>query len=157
MGEPPLENGLIPFLGCALQFGANPLEFLRASQKKHGPVFTCRLMGNYVHFLTDPLSYQRVLCHGKYLDWKKFHFTTSAKVTSFPFIQHSARMFSASECVSLLSILRSLDFKNRDAEESYPYMETLRNIINPIRHNLLVLIISKVKIRIDLSFLNHLG
>ncbi|XP_055288578.1 cytochrome P450 7A1 [Moschus berezovskii] len=79
MGEPPLENGLIPYLGCALQFGANPLEFLRANQRKHGHVFTCRLMGNYVHFITNPLSYHKVLCHGKYFDWKKFHFTASAK------------------------------------------------------------------------------
>ncbi|XP_017518973.3 cytochrome P450 7A1 [Manis javanica] len=79
-GEPPLENGLIPYLGCALQFGSNPLQFLRANQRKHGHVFTCRLMGNYVHFITNPLSYHKVLCHGKYFDWKKFHFTTSAKV-----------------------------------------------------------------------------
>ncbi|XP_008572483.1 PREDICTED: cholesterol 7-alpha-monooxygenase [Galeopterus variegatus] len=78
-GEPPLENGLIPYLGCALQFGANPLEFLRANQRKHGHVFTCKLMGKYVHFITDPLSYHKVLCHGKYFDWKKFHYTTSAK------------------------------------------------------------------------------
>ncbi|KAM9626397.1 cytochrome P450 7A1 [Trichechus inunguis] len=80
MGEPPLENGLIPYLGCALQFGANPLEFLRANQKKHGHVFTCKLMGNYVHFITNPMSYHKVLCHGKHFDWRKFHFSTSAKV-----------------------------------------------------------------------------
>ncbi|XP_037363920.1 cytochrome P450 7A1 [Talpa occidentalis] len=79
MGEPPLENGLIPYLGCALQFGTNPLEFLRANQMKHGHIFTCKLMGNYVHFITNPLSYQKVLCHGKYFDWKKFHFSASAK------------------------------------------------------------------------------
>ncbi|KAL4671756.1 hypothetical protein H8959_004465 [Pygathrix nigripes] len=78
-GEPPLENGLIPYLGCALQFGANPLEFLRANQRKHGHVFTCKLMGKYVHFITNPLSYHKVLCHGKYFDWKKFHYATSAK------------------------------------------------------------------------------
>lgn len=86
MGEPPLENGLIPYLGCALQFGANPLEFLRANQRKHGHVFTCKLMGNYVHFITNPLLYPKVLYHGKYFDWKKFHFTASAKVTRFAFI-----------------------------------------------------------------------
>ncbi|XP_037658975.1 cytochrome P450 7A1 [Choloepus didactylus] len=80
VGEPPLENGLIPYLGCALQFGANPLEFLRANQRKHGHVFTCKLMGKYVHFITNPLSYRKVLCHGKFFDWKKFHFSTSAKV-----------------------------------------------------------------------------
>ncbi|XP_008056595.1 cholesterol 7-alpha-monooxygenase [Carlito syrichta] len=79
MGEPPLENGLIPYLGCALQFGANPLEFLRENQRKHGHVFTCKLVGKYVHFITNPLSYHKVLCHGKYFDWKKFHFATSAK------------------------------------------------------------------------------
>ncbi|XP_042522245.1 cholesterol 7-alpha-monooxygenase isoform X2 [Dipodomys spectabilis] len=78
-GEPPLENGLIPYLGCALKFGANPLEFLRANQRKHGHVFTCKLMGKYVHFITNSLSYHKVLCHGKYFDWKKFHYTTSAK------------------------------------------------------------------------------
>ncbi|XP_006899296.1 PREDICTED: cholesterol 7-alpha-monooxygenase-like [Elephantulus edwardii] len=79
-GEPPLENGFIPYLGCALQFGANPLEFLRANQRKHGHVFTCQLMGKYVHFITNPLSFHKVLSHGKHFDWRKFHFTTSAKV-----------------------------------------------------------------------------
>lgn len=121
MGEPPLENGLIPYLGCALKFGANPLEFLRANQRKHGHVFTCRLMGNYVHFITNPLSYQKVLCHGKYLDWKKFHFTTSAKVTSFPFIQHSAFFYFL--YVSLLSLLMYLDLE----------IEMLKRVILPWR------------------------
>ncbi|KAM6171821.1 cytochrome P450 7A1 [Erethizon dorsatum] len=79
IGEPPLENGLIPYLGCALKFGANPLEFLRANQRKHGHVFTCKLMGKYVHFITNSSSYHKVLCHGKYFDWKKFNYTTSAK------------------------------------------------------------------------------
>ncbi|XP_057647075.1 cytochrome P450 7A1 [Chionomys nivalis] len=78
-GEPPLENGLIPYLGCALKFGSNPLEFLRANQRKHGHVFTCKLMGRYVHFVTNSSSYPKVLSHGKYFDWKKFHYTTSAK------------------------------------------------------------------------------
>ncbi|XP_052574317.1 cholesterol 7-alpha-monooxygenase [Peromyscus californicus insignis] len=36
-------------------------------------------MGKYVHFITNSLSYHKVLCHGKYFDWKKFHYTTSAK------------------------------------------------------------------------------
>ncbi|XP_058033254.1 cytochrome P450 7A1 isoform X1 [Ahaetulla prasina] len=78
-GEPPLENGMLPYLGCALQFGVNPLKFLRERQKKHGPTFTCQLAGKYVHFLTDPFSYHAVMQQGKNLDWKKFHFATSAK------------------------------------------------------------------------------
>ncbi|XP_044280311.1 cytochrome P450 7A1 [Varanus komodoensis] len=77
--EPPLENGMLPYFGCALQFGANPLHFLRERQKKYGPIFTCRLAGKYVHFLTDPFSYHAVMRQGRHLDWKKFHFATSAK------------------------------------------------------------------------------
>uniref|UniRef100_A0A8C6YBI2 Cytochrome P450 family 7 subfamily A member 1 n=1 Tax=Naja naja TaxID=35670 RepID=A0A8C6YBI2_NAJNA len=73
-GEPPLENGMLPYIGCALQFGANPLKFLRERQKKHGLTFTCQLAGKYVHFLTDPFSYNAVMQQGRNLDWKKFHF-----------------------------------------------------------------------------------
>ncbi|NXU71866.1 CP7A1 monooxygenase, partial [Oreotrochilus melanogaster] len=78
-GEPPLENGFLPYLGCALQFGANPLEFLREKQREHGHIFTCRVAGKYIHFLTDPFSYNALTRQGKHLDWKKFHFATSAK------------------------------------------------------------------------------
>ncbi|XP_039202509.1 cytochrome P450 7A1 [Crotalus tigris] len=78
-GEPPLENGMLPYLGCALQFGVDPLKFLRERQKKHGSIFTCQLAGKYVHFLTDPFSYHAMIQQGRNLDWKKFHFTTSAK------------------------------------------------------------------------------
>ncbi|XP_063076159.1 cytochrome P450 7A1 [Engraulis encrasicolus] len=78
-GEPPVENGWIPYLGCALQFGANPLEFLRSRQKKYGHIFTCKIAGDYVHFLCDPFSYHAVIRQGRHLDWKKFHFSTSVK------------------------------------------------------------------------------
>ncbi|XP_028328563.1 cytochrome P450 7A1 [Gouania willdenowi] len=78
-GEPPVENGLIPYLGCALQFGANPLQFLRSRQKKHGHIFTCKIAGQYIHFLCDPFSYHSVIKQGRHLDWRKFHFATSVK------------------------------------------------------------------------------
>ncbi|XP_024247572.1 cytochrome P450 7A1-like [Oncorhynchus tshawytscha] len=78
-GEPPVENGMIPYLGCALQFGANPLEFLRSRQKKYGHIFTCKIAGKYFHFLCDPFSYHAVIRQGRHLDWKKFHFSTSVK------------------------------------------------------------------------------
>ncbi|XP_059915770.1 cytochrome P450 7A1 [Gadus macrocephalus] len=78
-GEPPVENGLIPYLGCALQFGANPLQFLRSRQKKYGHIFTCKIAGQYFHFLCDPFSYHAVIRQGRHLDWMKFHFATSVK------------------------------------------------------------------------------
>ncbi|XP_053324291.1 cytochrome P450 7A1-like [Spea bombifrons] len=79
-GEPQLENGLMPYFGCALQFGANPLEFLRSREKKYGKIFTCKIAGNFVHFVTDPFSFSSVMRYGKHFDWQKFHFATSAKV-----------------------------------------------------------------------------
>ncbi|XP_061152214.1 cytochrome P450 7A1 [Syngnathus typhle] len=78
-GEPAVENGLIPYLGCALQFGANPLQFLRSRQKKYGHIFTCKIAGQYIHFLCDPFSYHSVIRQGRHLDWRKFHFATSVK------------------------------------------------------------------------------
>jgi len=78
-GEPAVENGFIPYLGCALQFGANPLEFLRSRQKKYGHIFTCKIAGQYIHFLCDPFSYHSVIRQGRHLDWRKFHFATSVK------------------------------------------------------------------------------
>ncbi|TNN35772.1 Cholesterol 7-alpha-monooxygenase [Liparis tanakae] len=81
-GEPAVENGLIPYLGCALQFGANPLQFLRSRQKKYGHIFTCKIAGQFIHFLCDPFSYHAVIKQGRHLDWRKFHFATSVKVTA---------------------------------------------------------------------------
>lgn len=81
-GEPAVENGFIPYLGCALQFGANPLQFLRSRQKKYGHIFTCKIAGQYIHFLCDPFSYHSVIRQGRHLDWRKFHFATSVKVNS---------------------------------------------------------------------------
>lgn len=79
--EPAVENGFIPYLGCALQFGANPLQFLRSRQKKYGHIFTCKIAGQYIHFLCDPFSYHSVIRQGRHLDWRKFHFATSVKVS----------------------------------------------------------------------------
>ncbi|XP_018419692.1 PREDICTED: cholesterol 7-alpha-monooxygenase [Nanorana parkeri] len=79
-GEPPLENGLIPYMGCALQFGANPLEFLRSRQKKLGDIFTCKIAGQYIHFVTCPFAYNSMMRQGRQFDWMKFHFSTSSKV-----------------------------------------------------------------------------
>ncbi|CAM9428004.1 unnamed protein product [Lampetra fluviatilis] len=79
-GEPPLENGWLPFLGLALQFGVNPLEFLRKRQRQHGDIFTCRIAGKYIHFITDPFSYSAVARRGRHLDWNKFAYELSSKL-----------------------------------------------------------------------------
>ncbi|MBN3304773.1 CP7A1 monooxygenase, partial [Amia calva] len=78
--EPPLENGWIPFLGIALEFRKNPLEFLRRKQRKYGDTFTCKMAGSYFTFIMDPFSYSAVYRQGKYLDFQKFAIDISKKV-----------------------------------------------------------------------------
>ncbi|KAM8838332.1 5-beta-cholestane-3-alpha,7-alpha-diol 12-alpha-hydroxylase-like [Synchiropus picturatus] len=55
-GEPPLDKGLVPWLGHVLEFGRNTMKFLERMQQKHGDVFTVQLGGHYVTFLQDPFS-----------------------------------------------------------------------------------------------------
>ncbi|XP_060103922.1 7-alpha-hydroxycholest-4-en-3-one 12-alpha-hydroxylase [Heteronotia binoei] len=59
--EPPLEKGLIPWLGYALEFRQNGVDFLRKMQKKHRDIFTVLLGGYYFTFLMDPLSFGTVV------------------------------------------------------------------------------------------------
>ncbi|XP_064189015.1 cytochrome P450 7A1 isoform X1 [Anguilla rostrata] len=83
-GEPPLVIGWIPFLGVALNYGRNPLAFLRLAQKKYGVIFTCKIAGKYITFITDPFSYSAVFRQGKILDFQKFAIGFSSKVFGHP-------------------------------------------------------------------------
>lgn len=38
--EPPLDNGIIPWLGHALEFGKDAAKFLTRMKQKHGDIFT---------------------------------------------------------------------------------------------------------------------
>lgn len=38
--EPPLDKGVIPWLGHALEFGKNAAKFLTRMKQKHGDIFT---------------------------------------------------------------------------------------------------------------------
>ncbi|KAJ6665664.1 hypothetical protein lerEdw1_002034 [Lerista edwardsae] len=59
--EPPLDKGLIPWLGHALAFGKDASKFLSGMRKKHGDIFTVRAVGKFVTVLLDPHSYDAVL------------------------------------------------------------------------------------------------
>lgn len=56
-GEPPLDKGLIPWLGHVLEFRRDTFKFLERMKQKHGDVFTVQLGGFYFTFLQDPLSF----------------------------------------------------------------------------------------------------
>lgn len=66
--EPPLDNGVIPWLGHALEFGKDAAKFLTRMKQKHGDIFTVHVAGKYVTVLLDSNSYNTVLSDDVSLD-----------------------------------------------------------------------------------------
>lgn len=50
---PPAYNGLIPWLGCALEFGKSPLDFIAQKKEELGRVFTLYVAGERLTFITE--------------------------------------------------------------------------------------------------------
>uniref|UniRef100_A0A1A8CKP1 Prostacyclin synthase n=2 Tax=Nothobranchius kadleci TaxID=1051664 RepID=A0A1A8CKP1_NOTKA len=59
--EPPLDKGLIPWLGHALEFRNDAAKFLARMKEKHGDIFTVCVAGHYVTVVLDPNSFDNVL------------------------------------------------------------------------------------------------
>ncbi|KAM6981028.1 prostacyclin synthase-like [Aplochiton taeniatus] len=59
--EPPLDKGVIPWVGHAFEFGKDAAKFLTRMKMKHGDIFTVRAAGRYVTVLLDPNSYDAVI------------------------------------------------------------------------------------------------
>ncbi|XP_060103979.1 7-alpha-hydroxycholest-4-en-3-one 12-alpha-hydroxylase-like [Heteronotia binoei] len=82
--EPPLDKGLIPWLGHGISFKKNPAEFLEKMQKKHGDIFTVLVGGNYLNFMMDPHTYGTVIKESKdKLDFDAFASTVVYNVFGF--------------------------------------------------------------------------
>lgn len=72
-GEPPLDKGLLPWLGHVLEFRRDTAKFLERMRKKHGDIFTVQLGGFYFTFLMDPLSFGSVVKEARAkLDFNEF-------------------------------------------------------------------------------------
>ncbi|KAM7006570.1 prostacyclin synthase [Tautogolabrus adspersus] len=69
--EPPLDRGVIPWLGHALEFGKDAAKFLGRMKDKHGDIFTVRVAGHYVTVLLDPNSFDAVLNDTILLDFAR--------------------------------------------------------------------------------------
>ncbi|KAI4902114.1 hypothetical protein NFI96_013189 [Prochilodus magdalenae] len=70
--EPPLDKGLIPWLGHALEFGKDAAQFLTRMKQKHGDIFTVRVAGHYVTVLLDSNCYDAVLADTHSLDLTRY-------------------------------------------------------------------------------------
>ncbi|XP_006868834.1 PREDICTED: 5-beta-cholestane-3-alpha,7-alpha-diol 12-alpha-hydroxylase-like [Chrysochloris asiatica] len=73
--EPPLDKGPVPWLGHAIAFRKNMVEFLKHMQAKHGDVFTVQLGGQYFTFVMDPCSFGPIIKDTK----RKLDFVEYAK------------------------------------------------------------------------------
>ncbi|XP_041806514.1 prostacyclin synthase-like [Chelmon rostratus] len=70
--DPPLDKGVIPWLGHALEFGKDASKFLNRMKLKHGDIFTVRAAGRYVTVLLDPHSYDTVINDSDNLDFTRY-------------------------------------------------------------------------------------
>ncbi|XP_033022123.1 5-beta-cholestane-3-alpha,7-alpha-diol 12-alpha-hydroxylase-like [Lacerta agilis] len=85
--EPPLDKGLIPWLGHALRYQKDGVDFLQRMQKKHGDIFTVLLGGHYFTFVMDPLSFGAIVNEARTrLDFTLYISQIVAQVFGF---QHS--------------------------------------------------------------------
>ncbi|XP_054640067.1 prostacyclin synthase [Dunckerocampus dactyliophorus] len=69
--EPPLDKGVVPWLGHALAFCEDAATFLSKMKAKHGDVFTVCVAGHYVTVLLDPNSFDAVLNDNVHLDFSR--------------------------------------------------------------------------------------
>ncbi|KAF7711534.1 hypothetical protein HF521_000545 [Silurus meridionalis] len=70
--EPPLDKGMIPWLGHALEFGKDAAKFLTRMKEKHGDIFTVCVAGRYVTVLLDSNCYDAVLADTKSFDLTRY-------------------------------------------------------------------------------------
>lgn len=85
-GEPPLDKGLIPWLGHILEFRRDTVKFIERMKKKHGDVFTVQLGGNYLTFIQDPSAYGQIVRESREkLNFNKF----AAQLVNRVFCYHS--------------------------------------------------------------------
>lgn len=59
--EPPLDKGIIPWLGYALDFRKDSSAFLSKMQRKYGDIFTVLIGGYYFTFVMDPFCFGAIV------------------------------------------------------------------------------------------------
>ncbi|KAL0978319.1 hypothetical protein UPYG_G00168860 [Umbra pygmaea] len=87
--EPPLDKGVIPWLGHALEFGRDAAKFVTRMKMKHGDIFTVQVAGRYVTVLLDPCSYNAVLEDPLSLDFTRYAQVLMDRIFSLQLPHHN--------------------------------------------------------------------
>lgn len=88
--DPPLDKGVIPWLGHALEFGKDAAKFLNRMKMKHGDIFTVRAAGRYVTVLLDPHSYDAVINDPVSLDFTRYAQVLMDRIFNLQLPHHQA-------------------------------------------------------------------
>ncbi|XP_051555508.1 5-beta-cholestane-3-alpha,7-alpha-diol 12-alpha-hydroxylase-like isoform X1 [Myxocyprinus asiaticus] len=101
--EPPLDKGLIPWLGHILEFRKDTAKFLQRMKEKHGDIFTVQLGGFYFTFITDPLSFGAVVKEARTkLDFTKFAEQLVARVFGYHSMESMHKLLQSSSTKYLM-------------------------------------------------------
>uniref|UniRef100_A0A8C1Y6V0 Prostacyclin synthase n=1 Tax=Cyprinus carpio TaxID=7962 RepID=A0A8C1Y6V0_CYPCA len=87
--EPPLDKGMIPWLGHALEFGKDAAKFLTRMKQKHGDIFTVRAAGQYITVLLDSNCYDAVLSDVVLLDQTSYAQVLMKRIFSLNLPSHN--------------------------------------------------------------------
>ncbi|XP_028988608.1 7-alpha-hydroxycholest-4-en-3-one 12-alpha-hydroxylase-like [Betta splendens] len=96
-GEPPLDKGLVPWLGHVFEFRRNTFKFLQRMKQKHGDVFTVQMGGFYFTFLQDPMSFGAFVKETREkLDFVKFAVHLVRRVFGYVAIENDHHLLEVS-------------------------------------------------------------
>lgn len=125
-GEPPLDKGLIPWLGHVLEFRRDTVKFLERMKRKHGDVFTVQVAGVYMTFIQDSSAYGQIVRESREkLDFNKF----AAQLVQRVFCYHSKHSSH-----HLLTLISNKHLKGSGLEVMTQAM--MSNLQNLMLHNI---------------------
>ncbi|XP_010007498.1 PREDICTED: 5-beta-cholestane-3-alpha,7-alpha-diol 12-alpha-hydroxylase [Nestor notabilis] len=101
--EPPLDKGIIPWLGYALDFRKDTAEFLKRMQRKHGDIFTVLIGGYYFTFVMDPSCFGAIVKESRSkLDFRTFASKLVLQVFGYKPIEANHSIIHASSTKHLM-------------------------------------------------------
>ncbi|KAM4684628.1 7-alpha-hydroxycholest-4-en-3-one 12-alpha-hydroxylase [Amazona ochrocephala] len=102
-GEPPLDKGIIPWLGYALDFRRDTSRFLKKMQRKHGDIFTVLIGGYYFTFVLDPSCFGAIVKESRSkLDFRTFASKLVLQVFGYKPIEANHSIIHASSTKHLM-------------------------------------------------------
>uniref|UniRef100_A0A7S3LHC0 Cytochrome P450 n=1 Tax=Aplanochytrium stocchinoi TaxID=215587 RepID=A0A7S3LHC0_9STRA len=82
--EPPLDVGVLPFVGHGLAFSSDLSGFLKGMREKHGSIFTCIIFGKRMTFISDIKAIRKIWAHPKQFNFDDFGITADSLLSGLP-------------------------------------------------------------------------